>query len=113
MRIQILCNNLFGSKKKRKGCSCYKKINSTPKTKHKNNLPGSSSGGLHGREKKKDNMLNISTPTNIMTKKDMIDLLEQFSAPIILLENFNAHNPLWVSYHFPIIIKDEREVSTK
>ena len=31
-------------------------------TKHKNNPSGSSFGGLHGRENKKDNVLNISTP---------------------------------------------------
>ena len=37
--------------------------NSTQKTKHKNNPPSSRSGDLHSREKKKNNMLNISTPT--------------------------------------------------
>ena len=36
--------------------------NSTQKTKHKNNSPVGSSGGLSGWEKKNNNKLNISTP---------------------------------------------------
>ena len=36
---------------------------------HKNNSPGSSSGGLHDREKKKGNILNISTP-NISSDRE-------------------------------------------
>ena len=41
-----------------------KKINSTQKTKHKNNLPGSSSGGLHGRKNKKDNISSLNKLSN-------------------------------------------------
>ena len=51
----------------------------------------------NGREKKKDNMLNISTPTDQMTEEDMRDLLEELPAPMILLGDFNASNPLWRS----------------
>ena len=61
--------------------------------KYKNPLAGSF-GGLTGREKKKDNMLNISTPTDQVTEEDIRDLLEQLPAPMILLVDFNAHNPL-------------------
>ena len=74
-------------RKQRRGCSCYKKRNSTQKTKHKNNLPGGISGGLPGREKKKNNMLNISTPTDLVTGEDMRDLLEHLAAPMILQIN--------------------------
>ena len=46
---------------------------------------------------KKNNMLNISTPNGSMTEEDMRDLLEQLPASMILLRNFNVHNPLWGS----------------
>ena len=45
----------------------------------------------NGREKKKDNMLNISTPTDQVTEKDMRDLLEQLPAPRVMLRSFNEH----------------------
>ena len=32
-----------------------------------------------------------------MTEEDMRDLLEHFSAPMILLGDFNLHKPLWGS----------------
>ena len=56
-KLRILCNNSSG-----KDYLGYKKRNSTQKTKHKNGLSGGGSGNLHGRERKKNNMLNISTP---------------------------------------------------
>ena len=59
-------------------------------------LQTGSCGSLLGREKKKDNILNISTPKDQATK-DSRDLLEQLPAPMILLEDFNARNPLWGS----------------
>merc|ERR1711976_637296 len=36
-------------------------------------------------------------PTEQVTEQDLIDLLEQLPAPLILLGDFNAHNPLWGS----------------
>ena len=50
-------------------------------------LQASSSGGLHGKENKKNNMLNISTPTDLVTGEDMRDLLEHLAAPMILQIN--------------------------
>ena len=38
-------------------------------------------------------MLNISTPTEKVTEEDMTDLLVQLSIPMILVRDFNAHNP--------------------
>ena len=35
--------------------------------------------------------------TDQVTEEDMRNLLEQHSAPMILLEDSNAHNPLWGS----------------
>ena len=66
------------------------------KTKHKNNPPVSRSGSLHDSEKKKDNMLNISTPTDQVTEEHMRDL-EQLPAPMVVLGDFNAHNTLYGS----------------
>ena len=62
-----------------------------------NNQPDGSSGRLPGRKKKKDNVFNISTPNRPVTEEDLRDLLEQLPAPMILLEDFNAHNQLWGS----------------
>ena len=36
-------------------------------------------------------------PTEQVTEQELIDLLEQLPAPLILLGDFNAHNPLWGS----------------
>ena len=36
-------------------------------------------------------------PTDQVTEQELIDLLEQLPAPLILLGDFNAHNPLWGS----------------
>ena len=36
-------------------------------------------------------------PTDQVIEEDKRYLLEQLSAPMILLEDFNAHNPLWGS----------------
>ena len=36
-------------------------------------------------------------PIDQVTEEDMIDLLEQLQAPMILLVDFNSHNPLWGS----------------
>ena len=36
-------------------------------------------------------------PTDLVVEENMRDLLEQLPAPMILLGNFNAHNPLWGS----------------
>ena len=36
-------------------------------------------------------------PRDQVTEEDMKDLLEQLPAPMILLGDFNAHNPLWGS----------------
>ena len=49
----------------RKGHNSYKKRNSTQKTKHKNGPSGGGSGSLHDRERRKDNMLNISNPNRL------------------------------------------------
>ena len=35
--------------------------------------------------------------TDQVTEEDMRELLEQLPAPMILLEDFNEHNPLWGS----------------
>ena len=45
-----------------RNCNSYKKGNSTQKTKHKNGPSGGGSGSLHNMERKRDNLLNISTP---------------------------------------------------
>ena len=43
-------------------------------------------------------MLNIYIlPTDLVTKEDMSDLLEQFLSHMILLGELDAHNPLWES----------------
>ena len=34
-------------------------------------------------------------PTHLLTEEDMRDLLEQLPAPMILLGDFSAQNPLW------------------
>ena len=69
-----------------------KKRNSTQKNKQKNNPPDSSFEGLHGREKKKYNMLNICSPTRPNDRRRyMRDILEQLPAPMMLLGDFNAH----------------------
>ena len=77
-------------------CSTYKNVNSTQKTKHKNGPLGSSSSGvLHGRERKKDNMLNISTPS-IPSDRGIYERSPGTAqAPMILLGDFNPHNQLW------------------
>ena len=54
-------------KKQGKGRICNKKRNSTQMTNHKN-PPGCSFGGLHTRENKKDNMLNISASNRLSDK---------------------------------------------
>ena len=36
-------------------------------------------------------------PIDQVTEENMTDLLEQFTAPMILLGNINSHNPLWGS----------------
>ena len=40
-------------------------------------------------------MPNIYHPTDQVTEEDKRDLLEQLPAPMILLGDFNTHNPLW------------------
>ena len=45
---------------------------------------------------KKNYRLNLlPPPTDHVRKEDMRDLLNQHPRPIILMENFNAHNTLW------------------
>ena len=34
-------------------------------------------------------------PTDQVTKEDMRDLLKELPGPVLLLGDFNAHNPLW------------------
>ena len=43
------------------------------------------------RQKKENNMLNISTPNRLSDKENMRDLLKHLPAPMILLGEFNAH----------------------
>ena len=61
-RIGILCNKPSRSKMQKMDCINFKKRNSTQKTKQNNDPSGSDPGSLHDRERKNDNMLNISTP---------------------------------------------------
>ena len=42
-------------------------------------------------------VLYIYPPTDLVTEDDMRELLEQLPAPMILLGDFIAHNPLWKS----------------
>ena len=74
-----------------------KKGNSTQKTKHMNGPSDGGSGTLHDSERKNDNMLNISTPSDLVMEEGMRNLLKQLPSPMILLGDFNAHNPLWGS----------------
>ena len=48
--------------------------------------------------KEKRTMCSIYLPPiDLVTEEDMRDLLEQLPAPMIVLGDFNAHNPLWGS----------------
>ena len=47
-------------------------------------------GGLPGREKKNKICSLYQPPTD----KDMRDVMEQLQAPMIILGDFNTHNPL-------------------
>ena len=53
---------------------------------------------LYMAGKRKRTMCSIYLPpTDLVTEKDMKDLLEQLPAPMILLGDFSAHNSLWGS----------------
>ena len=70
----------------------------THENKYKNNHPGGSSGGLSRIGKGKRTVYFIYLPpTDHVTEEDMRELLEQLLAPMILLGDFNTHNPLWGS----------------
>ena len=65
---------LQGQRSKGGTAVAIEKINSSQKTEHKNNSPGSSSAGLQVRGKKKDNVLNISTPNRPSDRYNLLCL---------------------------------------
>ena len=52
---------------------------------------------VSGRERKDNNVLNILPLTNQARQENMMYPLNQLTRPVILIGNFNAHNPLWGS----------------
>ena len=56
-----------------------------------------STGNLPGREKKRTIWSICLLPTDMVSKKNIRDLLEQLPVSLMLLKGFKVHNPLWRS----------------
>ena len=81
------------SKKQRRNHSSYKKI--AHKRLNIRTIFQAVALEFYMAEKRKRTICSIYLPlTDLVTEKDMRDLLKQLPAPMILLGDFNAHNSL-------------------
>ena len=83
-RIQILCNNPPPGQRSKGGTVVAIKKDMTHKR-------------LNIRKGTRTVCSIYQPSTDQVTEEDMRELLEQLPAPMILLGDFNAHNPLWGS----------------